>query len=83
MGPRQESCGSFEPFPAGGLFYFAFLRMSMTTIAELHPPEGFTKKLKLEAPETTAGSLLVRKLSPHATIPTRGSSMAAGYDLYR
>lgn len=27
-------------------------------------------------------SLLVKKLSPHAILPTRGSSYSAGYDLY-
>lgn len=27
--------------------------------------------------------LLVKKLSTYATVPTRGSTQAAGYDLYR
>ena len=48
------------------------------------------KKLKMEGNcigngmnHDTNGSLLVKKLSLHATVPTRGSSLAAGYDLYR
>lgn len=45
------------------------------------------KKLKMEGSNgissESAGSLLVKKLSPHATVPTRGSTLAAGYDLYR
>eukprot|EP00088_Acartia_fossae_P029727 TRINITY_DN30625_c0_g1_i1.p1 TRINITY_DN30625_c0_g1~~TRINITY_DN30625_c0_g1_i1.p1 ORF type:complete len:172 (-),score=35.71 TRINITY_DN30625_c0_g1_i1:68-583(-) len=38
------------------------------------------KKLKLDAP--TESRLLIAKLSENATLPTRGSPLAAGYDLY-
>lgn len=31
---------------------------------------------------TTAPPLLIKKLSPAARLPTRGSAFAAGYDLY-
>jgi hypothetical protein len=49
-----------------------------------------TKKAKMDSEEMLEGfdninehKLLVKKLSTHATLPTRGSSLAAGYDLYR
>ena len=43
------------------------------------PNEGVSpKKLKLD----DSDRLLVAKLSENATIPTRGSARAAGYDLY-
>jgi dUTP pyrophosphatase len=34
------------------------------------------------APSTPVGKLLVKKLSDKATLPSRGSALAAGYDLY-
>ena len=33
-------------------------------------------------PNDLAPALLIKKLSPKATTPTRGSAFAAGYDLY-
>ena len=53
--------------------------MSMATLVTDVPIEA--KKARLEA--TREMRLLVKKLSAHATVPTRGSSQAAGYDLYR
>lgn len=42
------------------------------------------KKAKLETCfHSGEARLMVKKLSEHATIPSRGSSHAAGYDLYR
>lgn len=35
------------------------------------------------APSTAAPPLLIKKLSPNAQTPTRGSAFAAGYDIYR
>ena len=40
--------------------------------------EPSPKKLRVEAED----QLLIAKLSENATIPTRGSDKAAGYDLY-
>ena len=59
--------------------------MSMAAVETDVPYEALQvmKKFKIEVNGARAGSLLVKKLSPHATIPTRGSSLAAGYDLYR
>ena len=57
----------------------------MTTLAELggreNIPEPASKLQKLSPPPEPR--LLVKKLSEHATIPTRGSAKAAGYDLSR
>lgn len=55
-----------------------FTMLSMAT----HAPEeaNQSKKFRVEVSETR---LLVKKLSAKATVPTRGSSQAAGYDLYR
>ena len=39
-------------------------------------------KAPVKVAETDAFSLQVKRLGPHATIPTRGSPCAAGYDLY-
>jgi dUTP pyrophosphatase len=38
-------------------------------------------KMPATAPPASAG-LLIKRLSPTAQLPTRGSSLAAGYDLY-
>ena len=56
-------------------------KMAMTTAhSESCPaaPAPATKKTRLEE-----RVLRVKRLSEHATPPTRGSSQAAGYDLYR
>ena len=34
------------------------------------------------APISASPPLLIKKISPNATTPTRGSALAAGYDLY-
>ena len=47
---------------------------------------GEAKKLKMSeslAVPPPADKLLIQKLSDKARTPTRGSSLAAGYDLYR
>jgi dUTP pyrophosphatase len=49
--------------------------------------ETKTKKRKV-SPEPDAGAppvsnLLIKRLSDKAKLPTRGSALAAGYDLYR
>lgn len=44
------------------------------------------KKQKLDDAKTqdiSSSALRVKKLSDNATVPTRGSAHAAGYDLYR
>ena len=60
-------------------------RRAMTTLAESvgreNIPEPAAKLQKLSPPPEPP--LLVKKLSEHATIPTRGSAKAAGYDLSR
>ena len=55
----------------------------MAVCTDIRPePAYMNKKPKLEE-YTQNPSLMVKRLSEHATIPTRGSSHAAGYDLYR
>ena len=59
----------------------------MSVLAEI-PYENLSpnKRLKMETNRLEPGTerkLMVKKLSEHATVPTRGSSQAAGYDLYR
>ena len=58
-----------------------------TVTSSLEKPSP--KKLKVDDVEMKGDEkdekldmLLVAKLSEHATIPTRGSPLAAGYDLY-
>jgi hypothetical protein len=50
-------------------------------------PSSPAKKAKISsAPAVTAAAistLRVKKLTPNATLPTRGSERAAGYDLAR
>ena len=57
----------------------------MTSLAESvgreNIPEPAAKLQKLSQPPEQP--LLVKKLSEHATVPTRGSAKAAGYDLSR
>ena len=56
-------------------------KMSMTIACDHSlpvAPAPATKKTRLEE-----GVLRVKRLSEHATLPTRGSALAAGYDLYR
>ena len=59
--------------------------MSMATLEMPQAAASQAKKPKVEATNGVCheGKLLVKKLSEHATVPTRGSSQAAGYDLYR
>ena len=61
------------------------LAMSMTAVGPsvLEPLGAKRPKVEVNGYKPLTGDLLVKKLSSHATIPTRGSSMAAGYDLYR
>ena len=60
-------------------------RATMTTLAESvgreNIPEPAAKLQKLSPPPEPP--LLVKKLSEHATLPTRASAKAAGYDLSR
>jgi dUTP pyrophosphatase len=46
-----------------------------------------TKKRRMspeaEQPVAPVSTLLIKRLSEKARLPTRGSSLAAGYDLYR
>ena len=43
-----------------------------------------TKKRKVSPePEAPVSNLLIKRLSEKAKLPTRGSALAAGYDLYR
>ena len=76
-----------------GLFQRLVVRMPGTTpvknstVTSLEKPSP--KKLKVDDVEMKGDDkdekldmLLVAKLSEHATIPTRGSPLAAGYDLY-
>ena len=66
------------------LFFCNFLGMSMASVENIYDSYQAQKKLKVEKMDNISPhSLLVKKLSPNATVPTRGSSMAAGYDLYR
>ena len=61
--------------------------MSLVMATNGEQPEFTSKKFKFgsegEAVEVSMPGLKVKKLSENATIPTRGSSLAAGYDLYR
>jgi hypothetical protein len=47
-----------------------------------HEKNGGPSSIDLLAVEAPA-ALRVKKLSPHAILPSRGSAMAAGYDLSR
>ena len=63
----------------------------MSVLAESLQNDVFTaKKPKVDSEGLEQGignmndqKLFVKKLSTHATVPTRGSTQAAGYDLYR
>lgn len=50
-------------------------------------PQPKKRKMSLEtktqAPLAPLANLLVKRLSEKAKLPTRGSSLSAGYDLYR
>ncbi len=43
-------------------------------------PAGVDTSAGTPAPTST---LLIKRLSPQARLPTRGSALSAGYDLYR
>ena len=93
---RVQTAPTCRPLRAFGVVRFASRqapqldlrtrhRSGMTTLAESvgreNIPEPAAKLQKLSSPPEPP--LLVRKLSEHATIPTRGSAKAAGYDLSR
>jgi dUTP pyrophosphatase len=48
-------------------------------------PENKKRKVSSEpdAGISAASNLLIKRLSEKAKLPTRGSALAAGYDLYR
>jgi dUTP pyrophosphatase len=48
-------------------------------------PENKKRKVSPEpdAGVSIASNLLIKRLSEKAKLPTRGSALAAGYDLYR
>ena len=52
--------------------------MSLTSLIHGFSP----KKAKVEIESNATTNLCVKKLSQFATLPTRGSIQAAGYDLY-
>lgn len=60
--------------------------MSMAT-ASFFPEANQQKKAKMDIVDDGGVEcerrLMVKKLSNYATVPTRGSTQAAGYDLYR
>lgn len=63
--------------------------MATTALADVSNLEATppTKKTKIDPLEEEGerrgrGALRVKKLTEHATLPTRGSAQAAGYDLY-
>ena len=68
--------------------------MTETSAATTNSSEPPSKKQKIMSPSNGASeaaipsaafeqtSLLVQKLSPKGRVPTRGSPMSAGYDLY-
>lgn len=52
----------------------------------MEPEVPQVKKRKVEDGEalpTPIANLLVKRLSENAKLPTRGSALSAGYDLYR
>lgn len=60
----------------------------MTTDNQTSPASQPAKRVKLDEHKSTATStmaapsLLIKKLSDKARLPTRGSAFAAGYDIY-
>ncbi len=51
---------------------------------EIETPQVKKRKVEdEEASPTPIANLLVKRLSENAKLPTRGSALAAGYDLYR
>ncbi len=46
-------------------------------------PATKKRKMSLDADASSAPSLLIKRLSDKAKLPTRGSALSAGYDLYR
>ena len=57
-----------------------FLGMAACSVATMEPKAASPpKRRKLDAQD----HLLVKRLSEHAVLPTRGSALAAGYDLAR
>ncbi|KAG6828683.1 hypothetical protein H0H93_014794 [Arthromyces matolae] len=45
-------------------------------------PQLKKRKMSPEAPLAPSSNLLIKRLSEKARIPTRGSPLSAGYDLY-
>lgn len=56
----------------------------MSVLAEIHNVnDGFQQPAKKAQKLDAVNTLQVKLLSPHATLPKRGSANAAGYDLSR
>lgn len=55
-------------------------KFSMTVDVE---PQLKKRRMSDSAQHTPSSQLLVKRLSEKAKLPTRGSPLAAGYDLYR
>jgi hypothetical protein len=86
------SRGSRDAFQRDG---HAFASPFTTSTPLLRPPSSVTmadstqpdaKKRKVDEEHSTlapTSGLLIKRLSEKARLPTRGSPLAAGYDLYR
>lgn len=61
------------------------IALPQTTAMTTDQPENKKRKVSPEpdAAVSPASNLLIKRLSEKARLPTRGSALAAGYDLYR
>lgn len=81
---RVEAGQARESEKAGMIFCPQIHSNIQTTLNSLHP--GFTivffYNTRTKMMPFARSSLEVKRLSPKAKLPTRGSAFAAGYDLY-
>lgn len=84
---RFHCISKFDNLQSSGPFRktLATLRMPspVKSVSKSPAKNVQAKKFKLEDAEEAAPVLCFSKLSEAATAPTRGSKLAAGYDLYR
>ncbi len=56
---------------------------SLSTMSDIDVQASKKRKMSQEPPVAPTDSLLIKRLSDKAKLPTKGSALAAGYDLYR
>lgn len=81
--PESDSEPSSPKLPAPtGMASGVAASLKSASASKPSTPVNGSETHKEQAPKPTQNQLLVKLLTPNAKVPTRGSPLSAGYDLY-